>query len=111
MGKKAAHCCFCLTPLSSEAAMWLAERIAASPEAQDQGLTVWIDKHHLGAGLWKDQFQKALKESTAFAAYVGTKGGVNWAWDKVSVALASSMLAKGADKAALRCRFPERRKI
>src|SRR5262249_2994412 len=29
----------------------------------------------------------ALRDSTAFAVYVGSKGVVNWVWDEVSVAL------------------------
>jgi hypothetical protein len=98
--------------IDSEAALRLAERISASPEAQAQGLTVWIDKDYLGAGgRWKDQLQEALKESSAFAVYVGSKGVVNWVWDEVSVALDRAhhdtayplipILAKGADKKAL----------
>jgi hypothetical protein len=55
-----------------------AVRIAASPEAQAHALTVWVDKHRLSAGRWKDQLQAALKDSSAFAVYVGTKGVVNW---------------------------------
>src|SRR5262249_51605993 len=97
--------------IDSEAAVRQAERIAASPEAQAKGLTVWIDKDHLGAGRWKDQLQQALKDSTAFAVYVGTKGVVNWVWDEVSVALDRAhqdtayplipILAEGADVRAL----------
>jgi hypothetical protein len=98
--------------VDSEAALRLAERIAASPEAQDQGLTVWIDKNHLGAGSrWKDELHEALKNSSAFAVYVGSKGVVNWVWDEVSVALDRAhqdtayplipILANGADRANL----------
>ena len=97
--------------IDSEAALRLAERIEASPEAQAHALTVWIDKNRLGAGRWKDQLQAALKDSSAFAVYVGSKGVVNWVWDEVSVALDRAhqdsayplipILAKGTDAKAL----------
>jgi len=72
----------------ADAAAALAKRIEASPEAQQRGLKVWIDKHDLVPGpRWKDQLQRALAQSTAFAVYVGSRGVVNWVWDEVSVAL------------------------
>src|SRR5262249_6220884 len=74
--------------IDSEAALTLAERIENSPDAQKAGLRVFIDKADLRAGgRWKDQLQQALRDSTAFAVYVGSKGVVNWVWDEVSVAL------------------------
>src|SRR4051812_16683648 len=74
--------------IESEAALRLAERIEDSPEAQEAGLRVFVDRTDLRAGgRWKDQLQWALRDSTAFAVYVGSKGVVNWVWDEVSVAL------------------------
>ena len=70
------------------AALTLAERIENSIDAQRAGLHVFIDKIGLRAGgHWKDQLQQALRDSTAFAVYIGSKGVVNWVWDEVSVAL------------------------
>jgi WD40 repeat protein len=74
--------------IDSQAALTLAERIENSPDAQRAGLRVFIDKIALRAGgRWKDQLQQALRNSTAFAVYVGSKGVVNWVSDEVSVAL------------------------
>jgi hypothetical protein len=70
------------------AALALRERILRSPEAKQYGLDVFVDVPDLRAGQrWKDQLQKALDCSTAFAVYVGSRGVVNWVWDEVSVAL------------------------
>jgi hypothetical protein len=71
----------------SEQAVALARRIEQAPEAQRYGLRVWLDKHLLPGGRWKDELQSALSDSTAFAVYVGSKGVVNWVWSEVSVAL------------------------
>src|SRR5690348_7680968 len=74
--------------VDTEAALRLAARIEASPEARAQGLRVWIDKRDLRAGGgWKDQLQSALQDSSAFAVYVGSRGVVNWVSDEVNVAL------------------------
>src|SRR4051812_6359280 len=74
--------------IDSEAALHLADRIKNSEDAQRAGLRVFIDKADLRTGgRWKDQLQQALRNSTAFAVYVGSKGVVNWVWDEVSVAL------------------------
>jgi hypothetical protein len=74
--------------IDSEAAATLAKRIESSLDAQKAGLRVFIDKVDLRAGgRWKDQLQQALRDSTAFAVYVGSKGVVNWVWDEVCVAL------------------------
>jgi hypothetical protein len=80
----------------TDAALELARRIEASPEAQAHGLQVWIDKKDLLPGpRWKDQLQEALGRSTAFAVYVGSRGVVNWVWDEVSVALDRAHQAPG----------------
>jgi WD40 repeat protein len=74
--------------IDSEAALQLARRIERSEHAPESGLRVFVDKSELRAGgRWKDQIQQALKDSSAFAVYVGSKGVVNWVWDEVSVAL------------------------
>jgi hypothetical protein len=65
--------------IDGKAALRLAERIESSPEAQNAGLRVLIDKADLRAGgCSKNQLQEALQHSTAFVAAVRSKGVVNW---------------------------------
>jgi formylglycine-generating enzyme required for sulfatase activity len=72
----------------ADAALALARRLEASPDARAHGLQVWIDKKDLVPGpRWKNQVQDALARSTAFAVYVGTNGVLNWVEDEVFVAL------------------------
>jgi formylglycine-generating enzyme required for sulfatase activity len=74
--------------VDSEPALRLARRLEDNNDAKAHGLKVWIDKDRLAAGgAWKDALQSALKESTAFAVYVGSQGVVNWVWAEVRVAL------------------------
>ena len=64
------------------------EGIEAAAVAQESGLKVWLDKRDLVAGSrWKESLQSALRQSTAFAVYLGSLGIVNWVWDEVSIAL------------------------
>jgi hypothetical protein len=61
--------------IDSEAAKALAVRLEAAGGAAGETVEVWIDKRHLAAGgRWKDALQEALRQSTAFAVYVGTRG-------------------------------------
>jgi hypothetical protein len=74
--------------VDTDAALALADRLENAPEARSAGLKVWIDKRGLVPGDdWKLQIDAALKGSTAFAVYIGSKGTVNWVWDEVSAAL------------------------
>jgi hypothetical protein len=74
--------------VDSEAALSLADRLEAAPQAREYDLKVWIDKRDLSVGKsWKKSLQDALNQSTAFAVYVGSRGVVNWVWEEVSVAL------------------------
>jgi WD40 repeat protein len=74
--------------VDNEAALDLAILIEGSEVARHHGLKVWIDRRDLIPGRrWKDALQEAMKHSTAFIVYVGSKGVTNWVWDEVSVAL------------------------
>lgn len=75
--------------VDAEAALRLAERIEATPEAREHGLEVWLDKRDLEAGSgWQRQLERAIEEqSTAFAVYVGASGIINWVDSEVRVAL------------------------
>ncbi len=75
--------------IDTEAACALAKRIESTPEAQERGLKVWLDKKDLKPGQsWQTQLELALDlDSTAFAVYVGSKGVINWVDSEVRVAL------------------------
>jgi WD40 repeat protein len=73
----------------SAAAVALAERIEAAPEAQKHDLKVWVDKRGLEAGkLWQEQLEDRIeRESTAFAVYLGASGAQRWVEAEVRLAL------------------------
>jgi hypothetical protein len=75
--------------VDAEAALRLADRIEATPEAREHGLEVWVDKRDLEAGSgWQQQLERAIEErSTAFAVYLGATGVINWVDSEVRVAL------------------------
>ena len=75
--------------VDAEAALRLADRIEATPEAREHGLKVWVDKRDLEAGSgWQQQLEQAIEErSTAFAVYLGATGIINWVDSEVRVAL------------------------
>jgi hypothetical protein len=74
--------------IDTEAAKALKARIVASPAARAQGLQVWFDKEDLRAGEpWQSQIEEAIRQSHAFAVYVGSKGVVNWVEVEVRLAL------------------------
>lgn len=77
----------------SAAAIALAKRIEASPEAQRHGLTVWVDKREYPSGLkggeaWLDQLETAIsRQSPAFALYLTKAGTEHWVRMEVRAAL------------------------
>ena len=73
----------------TDAARELKRRLLASPDARAAGLTIWLDKDDLGAGIgWQAQIEKAIIEkATAFAVHIGAKGVVNWVNSEVRLAL------------------------
>jgi WD40 repeat protein len=81
----------------TEAARELKRRLLESPDARAAGLTIWLDKDDLGAGIgWQAQIEKAISEkTTAFAVHLGAKGVVNWVDSEVRLALSRANGAAG----------------
>ncbi len=74
--------------IDTEAAKALKARITTSLAAREHGLSVWFDKDDLRAGEpWQRQIEEAIRQSQAFAVYVGSKGVVNWVEAEVRLAL------------------------
>jgi hypothetical protein len=68
----------------------LKRRLLNSPDARAAGLSIWLDKDDLGAGVgWQAQIENAIaSKTTAFAVHIGAKGVVNWMDSEVRLALA-----------------------
>jgi WD40 repeat protein len=77
----------------TEAVREMKRRLLESPEARAAGLTIWLDKDDLGAGIgWQAQIEKAIGEkTTAFAVHLGAKGVVNWVDSEVRLALSRAI--------------------
>jgi TIR domain len=99
----------------TDAARELKRRLLDSPDARAAGLTIYLDKDDLGAGIgWQAQIEKAIIEkATAFAVHIGSKGVVNWVDSEVRLALSraigaadypSSRYSPGNARAPPRCR-------
>ncbi|MBV9529830.1 MAG: TIR domain-containing protein [Bradyrhizobium sp.] len=73
----------------TDAARELKRRLLNSPDARAAGLSIWLDKDDLGAGIgWQAQIENAIsKKTTAFAVHIGAKGVVNWVDSEVRLAL------------------------
>lgn len=75
--------------VDTDAARELKRRLLDSPDARSAGLSIWLDKDDLGAGVgWQLQIENAIsKKTTAFAVHIGAKGVVNWVESEVRLAL------------------------
>jgi hypothetical protein len=83
--------------IDTEPARALKARIEATPAVREAGLRVWFDKDCLRAGEpWQDQLEEAIqRRSTAFAAYLGSRGVVNWVEAEVRLGLSRATGDKG----------------
>jgi WD40 repeat protein len=79
----------------TDAARELKCRLLDSPDARAAGLSIWLDKDDLGAGIgWQAQIENAIsKRTTAFAVHIGAKGVVNWVDSEVRLALSRATSA------------------
>jgi WD40 repeat protein len=73
----------------TDAARELKRRLLDSPDARAAGLSIWLDKDDLAAGIgWQAQIENAIsKKTTAFAVHIGANGVVNWVDSEVRLAL------------------------
>jgi hypothetical protein len=74
--------------VGTDAARAFKARLLAAESIQSAGFRVWFDKDDLRAGEpWQNQLADAIRRSTAFAVYVGSRGVVNWVDAEVQLGL------------------------
>ncbi|HKN26897.1 MAG TPA: TIR domain-containing protein [Roseiarcus sp.] len=80
----------------TDAARELKRRLENAPDARAAGLKVWFDKDDLRPGTsWSAQIAQAIQnEASAFVAYVGSGGVMNWVEAEVDLALSRAAADK-----------------
>jgi hypothetical protein len=80
----------------TEAARELKRRLESAPDAKAAGLKVWFDKDDLRPGTsWSAQIAEVIQtQATAFVAYVGSGGVMNWVEAEVDLAISRAATTK-----------------